>query len=154
KLQSDPFLKDMREAYRVITLDGQPGEYRGQDFFAKLDIAPGTEARRALPLIEDDLLDRKLQLAMRQRNFMQAAKRLLPEGRLASGLIADVGQETRGMPDDQAALMLAQLADAYRRLGQWDLAEATLVDMVERYPHEAASQDAMRWLVQLWISSE
>lgn len=154
RLQHEAIAGSSRDAYRVVTLDGNPGEYRGQDFFAKLGMSPDTAARRALPLVEDQDHAKKLKVAQQQRNFLETIKRSLGDSRQANQLIAQLGDVTRGMPDDQAALLLAQLAAAYRRQGQWDLAEATLVEMVERFPHEPAAQDAMRWLVQLWVGTE
>lgn len=154
RLRTDVVAQTSREAYRVVSLDGQPAEYKGQDFFAKLGISPDTAARRALPLIEDAQHARKLQLAQQQRNFQESLKRLLTDSRQASQLLGQLADVTRGMPNDQGALMLAQLADTYRRRGQWDMAEAILVEMVDRYPHEPAAQDAMRWLVQFWVGGE
>ncbi len=49
---------------------------------------------------------------------------------------------------------MATLADAYKRGGQWQLAEAVLVELVDQYPNEAASLDAMRWLLQYWTGAE
>ena len=46
------------------------------------------------------------------------------------------------------------LADAYRRNAQWELAEATLMDLVERLPDEPATFDGMQWLFQYWTSAE
>lgn len=154
RLQHEAIAGSSRDAYRIVSLDGQPGEYRGQDFFVKLGMSPDTAARRALPLIESGDHEQKMKLAQQQRNFLETIKRSLTDSRQANQLIAQLGDVTRGMPDNQAALILAQLAAAYRRQGQWDLAEATLVEMVERYPHEPAAQDAMRWLVQLWVGTE
>lgn len=154
RLQREAIATGSRDSYKVLSINGIGIEYRGQDFFAKLGISPGTPARRTLPAVSEELLAKKLKVAQQQRNFHEYIKRFLADGRQAQQLIAQLGDITRDMPNDQAALLLAQLADAYRRQGQWDLAEATLVEMVERYPHEPAAQDAMRWLVQLWVGTE
>lgn len=154
RLQHDVSIKSVREAYRVTSLEGQAVEYRGFDFFAKLGISPDTDARRALPPTDDQQQLVKIKLAKQQRNFIAMSERMAGDTRQANQMIAMLGRETVGMPDDQAALLIAQLAETYRRHGQWDLAEATLVEMVERFPHEPAAQDAMRWLVQLWVSAE
>ncbi|MES2788755.1 MAG: YCF48-related protein [Planctomycetota bacterium] len=154
RLQREAIAVTSREAFKVISLSGENADYAGRDFFAKLGINPGTAARRTLPPVNDEDLDKKMKLARQQGNFHEYVKRFISDGRHAQQLLAQLGGVTAGMPDDQAALVLAQLADAYRRQGYWDLAEATLVEMVDRYPHEPAAQDAMRWLVQLWVGTE
>ncbi len=154
RLQRDAIASSGREAFKLISLKGETADYSGKDFFAKLAISPGTAARRALPPVEDGELDRKMKLAQAQRVFHGYIQRFLSDGQHAQQLLAQLGGVTAGMPDDQAALLLSQLADAYRRQGSWDLAEATLVEMVERYPHQPAAQDAMRWLIQLWVGTE
>ncbi len=154
RLQREAIALSERESYKAISLAGKNVDYAGRDFFAKLGISPGTDARRALPALEDGELDKKLKLAQAQRNFHAYVQRFITDGRHAQQLLAQLGGVTAGMPDDQSALLLAQLADAYRRQGYWDLAEATLVELVDRYPHEPAAQDAMRWLVQLWVGTE
>jgi hypothetical protein len=154
RLSSEPFSVPAKDAYRAITLTGELEEYRGADFFSQLALSPGTDARRELPPVLDDEFEKKKKLTQQQRNFEEYKKKFLSDSRHSQGIIAQLANITRGMPDAQAALVMAQLADDYRRQGQWELAEATLVEMVERLPHEPASQDAMRWLFQLWVSNE
>ncbi|MDB5336954.1 MAG: Ycf48-like protein precursor [Planctomycetaceae bacterium] len=154
RLRREAIATNGRESFKAISLTGKNADYAGKDFFAKLGISPGTDARRALPPMEDGELEKKLKLAAVQRNFHAYVQRFITDTRHAQQLLAQLGGVTAGMPDDQSALLLAQLADAYRRQGYWDLAEATLVEMVDRYPHEPAAQDAMRWLIQLWVGTE
>lgn len=142
------------EAYKAVNELGEIEEYHGVDFFAGLGLSPGTEARRALPLIDDSQHEEKLKQARSQRNLNEYWKRFLHDSRHAQQLIGQIADMTRRLPDDQAALLLARLADQYRRRGQWQLAEDTLVEMVHRYPREDAAQDAMRFLLQLWVSNE
>ena len=143
-----------RESFKAISLNGENAEYAGQDFFARLGISPGTDARRALPPTEDADLERKMKLALVQRDFHRIVQQFITDGQKSAQLLARLEGVTAGMPDDQAALLMAQLADAYRQQGAWDLTEATLVEMMERFPHEPASQDAMRFLIQLWVGTE
>jgi hypothetical protein len=58
------------------------------------------------------------------------------------------------MPARQAALQIAHLASDYRRRSQWDLAEATFIELIDRYPNEPVAAEAMLWLLHLWSSSE
>jgi photosystem II stability/assembly factor-like uncharacterized protein len=154
RLRADPFSVPAQDAYRAISLTGEIEEYRGSDFFAQLGISPDTDARRALPPTDVDEFNQKKKFAQQQRNFEAYTKRSLGDAQKANGLIGQLSEFTRGMPDAQAVLLMAKLADDYRRLGQWELAEATMVVMVERFPHEPAAQDGMRWLFQLWVSNE
>lgn len=154
RLRSDPYSVPARDAYRVLTQTGELEGYRGFDFFAKLGLSPGSDARRELPPTDDDQFDQKKKLAERQRNFDAYKKNALGNERQSNNLIANLSDITRGMPNAQAVLLMGQLADDYRRQGQWELAEATLIVMAEQFPHEPAAHDAMRWLFQLWVSNE
>lgn len=154
RLKADPYAVETRESYRVLASDGGVEEYRGTDFFAGLGLNPGSETRRELPATDEDQFELQKKLADRQRNFENYKKTALRDHQQSNNLIGQLQDITRGMSSAQAVLLMGQLADDYRRRGQWELAEATLVEMVERFPHEPAAQDAMRWLLQLWVSNE
>ncbi len=154
RLQRQAIAISGRESFKAISLSEENADYSGRDFFAKLGISPGTDARRAMPAIEDADLEKKMKLAQVQRDFHSIVQRFITDGQRSAQLLARLEGVTTGMPDDQAALLMAQLADAYRQQGAWDLTEATLVEMVERFPHEPASQDAMRFLIQMWVGTE
>lgn len=151
-----------REAYRQIRdlRDGRLIELTSHEalaevgFFAGLAIAPGSAARRELSPIDPTELEQHQQIARRQRNFQAYADRFLEDPRQAAQLIGQLREVTAGMSNRQAALQLAELAAEYRRTDQWELVEATLIEMVERYPGEPVSAEAMRWLLQLWSSAE
>lgn len=143
-----------RETLRAISPQGELIAYSGQNLFAGLNLAPGSEARRELPNLNDSDLARQLKLAQQQRNYQSYIDKFLHDGRHANQLLAQLGDMTAGLPDDQAALQLAQLAEAYRRQGQWELCEGVLTALVENYPHEPPAQDAMRWLFQMWVGLE
>lgn len=145
-----------REAYRLI-VDGnasQPTELQRRDFFAGMAMAPGSSARRAL--LDYDVRQEALhrRIAKRQRNFRAYAERFLDDPRHAGQVIAQLGEMTAGMPDRQAAMQLSELAADYRRNADWQLVEATYVELVERYPDEPVALDAMRWLLTFWSSAE
>jgi tetratricopeptide (TPR) repeat protein len=69
-------------------------------------------------------------------------------------LIAQLGDVINGAPRDQAALQLAALAEQYKRRSRWQLAEDTLIELVQRYPREPVALEAMQWLLALWTSQE
>ncbi|MDA1166570.1 MAG: hypothetical protein O3B13_26030, partial [Planctomycetota bacterium] len=125
-----------------------------RDFWTGIAISPGSEARRMqLPMIEGEL-ERQQELAIRQRNFRGISEKYVDDPRKASQLVAELRSVVRGMPDRQAALQIAHLASDYRRRAQWDLAEATFIELIDLYPNEPVAAEAMLWLLHLWSSSE
>ena len=143
-------------AYRWIGLDGRqsPNASLGRDFFAGLVLAPGSDARRELALIDDSDLERMQKLVQRQRNFQAISAKTLDDPRMAGQMIAQLSGLVRDMDSRQGAELLRGLADEYRERSLFDLVEATNLELVRRYPNEPAALDAMRWLFQFWISSE
>lgn len=154
-LKGEPVLAAARETYRLIYTARGPTEAAiSTDFFTNLPIAPGSDARRQIAPIDTAAEEARLELARRQRNVQAYAERYFDEPEQGAQVLAHFRQLSHGFPDDQAAVQLAQLADAYRERGRWDLVEATYVEMVSRYPDEPVTLDAMRWLMQLWSGLE
>ena len=145
-----------RQAYRLLLDNTSNGERKAahRDFFKGLNIWPGTEARRQLGTINDANAEQLMALAKRQRNFQAIAAATLDKSRAAAQMIAQLGKITEGMPAERAAAQLLQLADDYRRRSQWELAEATWIETVSRYPNANASLEAMQRLFQLWVGAE
>lgn len=143
-----------RESFRQIHPDLDPAAAPSREFFSGLNLAPGSDARRTLAPLTDFDYEQIEQLAQHQRNFAAWSQRALDDGRMASQLIAQLQDVIGGSPPDQAALQLAALAEQYKQRSQWQLAEETLIELAERYPHEPASLEAMLWLLQLWTSQE
>ncbi len=144
-----------RDAYRLL-IDHTQGIRltSAGDLFTGIAMAPDSPARRRLVAINDDKLDRQRRIARLQRNFRAYTEQFLDHPRHASQLIAKLNNIVVEMPDEQAAVQLAQLANEYRRRAQWELAESTLVELVDRFPDQPLAQDAMLWLFQLWTSTE
>lgn len=145
-----------REVYRLVydrsATDGTPAA--AHDFFAGLGIASDSPARRKmLPWDEADAEAQRKQ-AQRQRNFQAYAARALNDPRQAAGLIAQLDTITRDMSPQQAALQILQLGEDYKRRSQWELAEATMIELVSRYPSAPAALEGMQWLFQLWTGAE
>ncbi|MEX2287732.1 MAG: YCF48-related protein [Planctomycetaceae bacterium] len=125
-----------------------------RDFFSGLSLQPGCEARRMLAPLDDRDDEARRKLAQKQRNFQAYAEQFLDDPRHAAQLIAQLSYVTQGMSSEQGATQLAQLADDYRQRSDWDLYEATLVELVERYSDEPIALDAMRRLLQMWSGAE
>lgn len=144
------------EAFRIRNLTDSPGETSisaggARDFFAGLVV--GRDARRELPVLKEDLDERTRRMAQRDRVVRSIIKSQTQNGG-GSEILATIRSSENGLDNSTAALQLTALADAYRKNAQWDLAEATWIELVERYPSEPAAGDAMRRLLQYWIAEE
>jgi photosystem II stability/assembly factor-like uncharacterized protein len=60
----------------------------------------------------------------------------------------------KSLPDDDAAKAAFNVAWAYVRMGEWDLARETFLVMVDRSPTHPLSAEAYRWLIQHNASGE
>lgn len=146
----------LRESYKLVQQAGVDHSGRGsaEDFFAGLNVAPGSPARRMLAPIDEDGLEKRQALAKKQRNFSAYIDRNLRDPRHAGQLIGQLDDIVRDMPDAQAALQMAELSASYLATGQWELAELALMELVERYPAEPVTQLAAEYLLQSWGSAE
>jgi len=145
-----------REAFRLVPSpsDGHDEPPIAGGWFGGLAIAPGSAARRELAPLDDTDLETRLKIAARQRNFTAYAERYLDDDRHAGQLIAQLPEVVRGMSDSQAAWQIEQIAERYQAVGQWELGELALIELVERFPDQPAARCAMQRLVQLWGSAE
>jgi photosystem II stability/assembly factor-like uncharacterized protein len=147
------------EAFRLIDVapDAGGADVRllaFRDFFTGIGLGPGSDARRQLPAINTEINEGAQRVARRDRNFRAMIRARVHGGATGAELVGMVEAQTAGSDKATAALQLVTLADAYRRNAQWELAESTLVDLVERFPDEPATFDAMQWLFQYWASAE
>jgi len=163
RLQSPRRPTGKHEAYRLVldraaggtgssTASGTPAIVKG--FFSRLTLWPGTEARRKLARVDDKDLERQLKLAERQRNFQAIVELTGHDSRMSAQLIAQLTRVTAGMDDERASVQLMKLAGEYRRHSMWELAEATWIEQVTRYPSTAAALSAMQNLFHLWGGAE
>lgn len=156
RLFSEADLRPVREAYRLVwpTAEEDAAAAPPRDFFAGIHVAPGGPARRELLPIDEQTLTAELALAREQRNFSAYTDRFLTDPRHAGQLIAQLDEVVVKSPPAQAAIQMAQVAETYRLNGHWELAELTMVQLVEKYPDEPVSFRAMQWLMQSWGSAE
>lgn len=147
-----------RISYRWLGLDGKvadgSGGGRARDFFGGLSIPTGSAARREAILINEDNLERLQKLIQKQRNITAIGQKNFDDPRKAGQMIGQIDGIIEGMEPAQAAIVLRDMADEYRRRSLYELVEATYVELIRRCPNEPASLDAMRWLIQFWCSSE
>lgn len=155
KLAPLPEQTVQREVYQQVHDTVQPiGTGGGLNFFATISLQPGSAARRRLEIIDEEKLKAIEKLVRRQKHFQAMAARSVDEERNGAELLGYLRPLTRGMPSDQAAVQLMQLAHDYQQRALWDLMEATLIELVQRYPDEPVAWDGMRWLLQLWTGTE
>ncbi len=89
-------------------------------------------------------------LAARRRNLEQLLQRRAGDAAWA----AQVVRMTEGLPDEAGGELVYQLADGYRAGGRLDLAADTYYLLARRYPDHPLTEQALRWLVQYYASSE
>lgn len=124
------------------------------DFFKSLSIAPGSAARRdALPFDEASFEHRQ-KMVERQRNFISVTRKSLDDPRVSGQMLGQLRSVTEGMEPQQAAGLLSDLADEYRKRSQFDMVESTYRELIHQYPNQPVSLNAMQWLIQFWCSSE
>ena len=125
-----------------------------RELWTGLSIAPDSEARRPSLPINEQQLEAQQEAARKQRNFRGIAESMMQRPAQAAQLVAELRNEVRGLPRAQAALQIAHLASDYRRSGQWDLAEATMIELIDLYPEQPVAAEGMLWLLHLWSSDE
>ena len=153
-------------AYRRLKLDGKNADgmsngggrtspqQLSRDFFAGLSLQPGSAACRASSPFDEADLERLQKLVRRQRDFSAYTQKSLDDPRIAGQMVGQIKSIVEGMDPAQGTALLRDLADEYRKRSQYELVEATYVELIRRYPKEPGALDAMRWLIQFWCSSE
>lgn len=147
----------LREEYRVVfdseSSPDQPAATAG-DFFAGIALQPGSDPRREIASLDGSDASRQRELANRTQTIQAYAERMLDDPTHRAQLAGHLSQVGAGLTNDQAALELVRIANEYRSRNELDLAEATLVELVMRYPDEPATAEARRWLFHLWSGAE
>lgn len=143
-------LRSRSEAYRLLKDETSTG---GAFWRGIVHAGESSSRRKTLDLNDKDLEQRQ-KSARRQKNFVASAERALTSQSRSLALIAELQTNMREMPSSQAAVTLAQLAADLQRNGQADAAEATLIELVDRYGDEPVAQSAMAELIRTWCSTE
>ncbi len=155
-LRGENITLGQNEAFVPVSVTGAApdGAVGPRGLFTGLGLTPGSAARRALLPIDDENFDRMQNLAQQQRNFAAYAARMLDDPRHAAQLVGQTKDIIAGAPPAQAAVQLLNLAREYRIRGEWDHAQAVLVELAEHYPQEPPAAEAMSWLLSFWVSEE
>jgi hypothetical protein len=108
------------------------------------------EARRPQALLQVDDLDAMRKMAERRRHLEALLKRTQGDEMWA----AQIREIVDGLPANDGAELLSQLADSYRTAGRLDLAADTHYLLARRFPDHPLASRALEWLIQFYASSE
>jgi photosystem II stability/assembly factor-like uncharacterized protein len=125
-----------------------------RDFWTGLALAPDSDARRPQLPMDEKKYEVQQDLAIKQRNFRGISEQFSTDSVKSAQLLAELRGVVKNMPRPQGAMQVASLANDYRRREQWDLAEATMIELVDLYPEQPVAAEAMLWLLHLWSSDE
>lgn len=126
-----------------------------RDFWRELSLPPNSAARRpSIPWTEEEY-ERQQVIGKRQRNLRAITGKMINESGHGNHLISELRREfVKGLPKPQAAAQLVSLANQFRANSQWDQAEAVMLELIQNYPDEPVTREAMVWLLHLWSSDE
>jgi photosystem II stability/assembly factor-like uncharacterized protein len=147
-----PPVVPMQRFYRLLDTV-QPGAAQEKNLLAGVSFATGGVCRRHLPELDEP--DAKLVAALKaQRQLTALAKNpalgLAKTPQLLEQLVAALGK----LPEERGAKAASALANDFVRQGQWELARAMFIELVQRYPMHPLSTEACRWLIRHNASSE
>ncbi|MEX2318177.1 MAG: YCF48-related protein [Pirellulales bacterium] len=140
------------DTYELVLLTNRAdnSDPSGRDLFRGLALAPGGDARRRVAALPAGDIDQLQRMATRRRNLGELLQRKAGDAAWA----AQVVKLTDGMPDVGGGELVFQLADGYRVSGRLDLAADAYYLLARRYPEHPLTEQALRWLVQYYASSE
>ncbi|MBX7167514.1 MAG: hypothetical protein K1X74_14385 [Pirellulales bacterium] len=138
---------------RFNLLTDRTAARRGGDLMAGLDLAPGGEARRSLPLSIDDA-QALLRVAQRTRNLEALLAQRTRDVRAGEQLLARAETLTSELDPRRAATVLYRLGEEYHHSGRFPLAAEVYELLLRRYPMDDHAAAARLWLVQYAASSE
>lgn len=140
------------ELLTYATDEGQPTDESaaGRGLFRGIVLAPGGDARRRFSALPAGDIDQLRRMAARRRNLEELLQR--SEGNPAWA--AQVVQLTNGMEAAGGGELVFELADGYRSMGRLDLAADTYYLLARTYPEHPLTEQALRWLIQFYASSE
>ncbi|HZN35234.1 MAG TPA: YCF48-related protein, partial [Pirellulaceae bacterium] len=129
------------------------GSGRG-DVLSGISLAFGSDARRlAVKPPAGDL--KALAEVARKRNLIdQLLSRIGEDHTVGAGWLAQVGDLTQGLSNQQAGEIIWQLAFKYHATGKSSQAAEALEYLLERHAQHPLADAAARWLVQYYASSE
>ena len=115
-------------------------------------LAAGGEGRRTLN-IPSPVTDAEVKACRQAATLRSIAETPVNGLTNADRLLGQIGPMTANLPDAQAARAIHAIATQLRQ-GQWSLTRETYSLMVDRYPAQPLTIDALRWLLKHNSSTE
>ena len=122
--------------------------------FGDLKLAPGSAARRALPMLKSVDYEKLIEQSQKRRELTSLTRSAVRGPGHGAHLLGQIKPMLKPLTREYAARQLAELARMYRAESQWTLAEATYAELVTSYADQPAALEAMRWLIPFWTSEE
>lgn len=144
---------DARHEFQLLNSHIQTEAAR-KGFWTELNLASGSDARRTLAPITDLDYDDLLQQAEHRKTVQALTKQIVQQTDNGGLLLAQLDNLLGPLPPAEAAAQLKALAEEYRAKGEWALAEETYANLLDHYPQEPVTVEAMKWLVEYWTSTE
>lgn len=144
---------ESRHEFQVVW-SHRPGPEATGSLLGGLAVPIDQTARRNLPPLREYDIDRLAAQSRHRRTLAAVVERVSTQPGGSGNLIAQLDGLLAPLPPGEAAHQLWQLARQYQAAGEWALAEETLANLIDRYPQEAVTVEAMKWLVMYWTSLE
>jgi photosystem II stability/assembly factor-like uncharacterized protein/tetratricopeptide (TPR) repeat protein len=129
-----------------------PEERLGKDLLSGLSLRPGLDARRKLRVARE-LTDVERRQIESRKNLMAIAEQgediIKPEQALAG-----LSGATRDLPPAIASQVIFRYGRKYVESGRWDLAASVYENLAQKYPEQALTAEALRWLAAYKASGE
>jgi photosystem II stability/assembly factor-like uncharacterized protein len=129
---------------------GDASQPAGRGLLRGIALSPGGEARRQISSMPAGNIDEFRRLAMRKRHLQELLDR--SEGNAAWA--AQISHMTEGLAPAGGGELMFQLGKGYRTTGRLDLAADSYYLLARTYPDHPLAEQALRWLVQFYASSE
>jgi hypothetical protein len=143
-----------QDSYQVLAdLSGIPGQSRG-GMFAGLTIPPGSESRRSMSPVTEEMLQTDAKLWEKRHNFSRIIHSELDQNRSAERTLAVLDSHLNAFSPAKASEHLFELSLRMIERGDWSAAEGFLIELVNRYPEQPAAQSGMKRLISFWASEE
>lgn len=124
-----------------------------RDFFAGLPIAPGSDARRPMTTVVDNIPEISRQVQKRI-DAQAMVDRSIENPARAGTWLAQIDKMTHGMSPGAGATLLADAAMRSARSGNREVAAEAFQALVRKYPQSPQAERALAWLVQYYGSAE